>query len=229
MRTMIGTAVLGALAACAEAGGPLEAGAADTGTTPATASTTTSATGTTPSSTPRWYGFSAALSVQAGEVVGGAVTLAIYPEDVDQGPLCEVVREVVQAASVAPPPDPAVLGWWQVVTDGAAKGCEGAEGIGNAAYLGIGQLHPEIEVLLDAYGLADRGASLYGAYASFDVPGNTFGVEPEVWVFGYAARPQDLVSGSPAVDEPPLPDGTYDVEPVYLFDIDQSLQVDLEG
>ncbi len=161
-----------------------------------------------------WWSLGASLSLVDGAPAAATGGLDVRVLDDAGVELCAaaVAVEGVRAAS---PPDPAILGWWELSLGPWEPTCTGAQAtrpMGEALTLGVGALHPEVAALLPAQdGLsAAAGARLNGAYAqlSADEAPVAFGV----------AGPSDAFAGEAgAWTEAPLPDSALAVQAVYRF------------
>ncbi len=129
--------------------------------------------------------------------------------DIESNTFCEVTSSLA-SAQLLEPPDETIFYWWSIQLGDDDSGCDAvAVTIPTLEYLGIGQLHEEIRAILGTTGYASVGDSLYGAYLAMD--------DESVWTFGIAATDDGFQGLTSAVQKPPLPDGLYFVESLYVL------------
>ncbi len=160
---------------------------------------------------PEWRRLSAEVLVEDGSAVADESSLQVAL----LGPEAEGFPEVcsgtwaVASLTAEPAPDDAVLAWWQVVPGPQEGDCK--DGALPASFqFGIGVLHPDVAALLAAQGWTGASEVLYGAYVRLPDPA-------QLWTFGYAWTREGVDAGTPASTTPPLPDGAWQVVPVYLL------------
>ena len=164
---------------------------------------------------PVWFDVSGSLTLEAGRLTEGSLTISALPEDTSLGPICSGTY-ALNAEPVELVPDPVVFHWWDLELSGEAPDCPGADGAPRHLRLGLGELYPALEQGVDEHGLGGVKASLYGAYASFEAPVGD-GLEGTTYAFGYGGTEQDRAGETTTATEPPMPDGTYQLTGYYLF------------
>jgi hypothetical protein len=168
------------------------------------------------SAEPAWFDLSGTLSIEGGALTSSSLTLSVLPEDASQGVICATVYGDLEPQLVEPLPDPLVFHWWQIELPDGASDCEGADRAPRRLRVGLGELYPALEQGVDEHGLAAAKDSLYGAYASFEAPVGD-GLDGTTYAYGYAGTEQDRAGETTATEQPPLPDGTYELTGYYLF------------
>ena len=162
-----------------------------------------------------WWKLSGLLTVAAGELQPGDGVLRIAVIDDAGAAACELNLDLVSATSEAPP-DPSVLGWWSVTAGGWLGDC-GVEAlpspVPDSLMLGIGAMHPEIEVMLpsvDALSPLAYG-QLNSAYARLKDDG-------PIYAYGVAGEAAAFAGSGAAVVAAPVPDGDYELQAIFAFD-----------
>jgi len=156
------------------------------------------------------------VSDQFGNLSAEESALVVRLRDALGGVLCEddVVLGDAIGKSQTHYPDDALLSWWELHVDSPdPSSCFGSDydfPVPSVLMVGIGDMDPELRAVAGASPDTLDMDTLNGVYASVD-RGDT------VWVFGVAAA-QDTVAeeGSP-VAEWPVPEGTWDIDPLYPF------------
>lgn len=206
--------------------------------------TTTTSAGTSTQSTPTatepapWFGVGGSFDVVDGAIAGRVLEVSAWTSEELTEPECVEERAVESAVTVeSTEPEVLLLAWVRTAPSGA---CPTVRGVPADLYLGLGLMHPELVPHVRARGLDE--ATVYGAYAAFP-PAATRGstgtatsatatdsglstgtgttepppVPATLYVFGVAGTEANLDGTDPAVDEPPLPDGSYRLDPIFLF------------
>jgi len=171
-------------------------------------------TAITPAPDPAWWSIVATVPVAGTNPVteGTTVSFTAYPDGADAAPLCTATSPAVSiTAEVAP--DATIYAWWSTALDISDGACDTEDiEIPTALYLGIGALDPNIVAVLGDAGYAELTSSLYGAYVSLDGGGT-------VYTFGVAGTASSY-EGEPVTDGDPIPDGTWQIEGIYLLPIE---------
>ena len=162
-----------------------------------------------------WWKLSGALSVAAGELqpLAGALRVAVI--DDAGAAACELSLDI-ESASVVASPDPSILGWWSVTTAGWLGEC-GVEALPSPVpeglMLGIGTMHPEIEVMLPSVEALSPLAysQLNSAYARLKEEG-------PIYAYGVAGQAAAFAGEGAAVVSAPVPDGDYELQAIFAFD-----------
>ncbi|GEM_PF-5396879 len=175
---------------------------------------------------PELYGIGGTLEVTKGALVGGVVRLTLEDETRDAGLRCVEERSIATITALDTPPDPAVFLWVQVTLEAAKVPCTGSESVLNGeegVYLGLGSMHPDLLPALAAAGYDTELAAeqLYGVYAAIPGDASCAGSSQgaDACVFGYGGTESNLSGEADAATKAPLPDGSYSLTHVYLFDI----------
>ncbi|MBN1335449.1 MAG: hypothetical protein JXB39_05765 [Deltaproteobacteria bacterium] len=160
---------------------------------------------------PAWIRLSAVVLVEDGIPVADESTLHVSMLGTEADGFPEICAEAWTVSSIATAalPGEAVLAWWQVVP-GAQDGTCKDRSLPSSLHLGVGTLHPDVAALLPSQGWTSAQDVLYGAYVQLPDPG-------DVWTYGYAWTREGVDSGTPARVAPPLPDGSWQLVPVYLL------------
>jgi hypothetical protein len=155
---------------------------------------------------PAYWTLAASLDVEAGLPHASDSSVTIDLLDADSELLCTAELPVTSAGSKSPPND-AIYAWWALSLEPSAQCDTGIEMV----LLGIGEMNADVEAGIPSIGYdAAIASSLNGAY---------FGVDSTTqWAFGVAGL-APFGTGGEAVDGPPIPDGTWLVEPLYPFPI----------
>jgi len=163
------------------------------------------------SETPVWWRLGATLDLLDGAIQKRDSTLDISLSGADDVVICEESLPISRATSVVATPDAVVLAWWRIAAADPTGDCASwTSPLSTSVFLGIGDMHPDIEASLDPLDLAAVSDSLNGAYASLD-GGDT------VYVYGVAGTVDAYAGAVPAADALPLADGTWTVLAVYPF------------
>jgi hypothetical protein len=121
--------------------------------------------------------------------------------------LCETTLAPTSATPLTPPADLPVLGWWGIVL---TKGtCPWSAP--DLAYLGFGALDERLRRAMGAHDIDPTTSSMYGAYVQQPVE------DAPVFVYAVAGTPANLEGTEVAVTVPPLPDGPYVLQGLYLL------------
>jgi hypothetical protein len=157
------------------------------------------------SASPTYWTLGASLEVEAGLPHASASSVTIDLLDADSQVLCTAELPVKSAGS-KPPPDDAIYAWWALGLEPSAHCESGIETV----LLGIGDMDSNVEAGIPSIGYDDLVASgLNGAY---------FGPDSTTqWAFGVAGLQASFDGAGEDVDGPPIPDGTWIVEPLYPF------------
>lgn len=163
---------------------------------------------------PVWYRVSGQLTLVEGALERGSLSLEVYGEVVEDGALCLVERPIEDIDAREATPDPIVYHWWGLgLGDPEEPPC--ADTLPDALMLGLGGLHAELEPSVARDGYADVANGLYGAYVNVAAAGSD---DPDgtAYLLGYAGTEAAYAGQSLAVEEGPLPDGTYRVRGSFL-------------
>lgn len=158
-----------------------------------------------------WWQLSGQLQVTAGQLDPKQTILQISLLTEALERVCaESFSLSVQLEATLPHPD--IYAWWLVSLGDGDGGCDGKNTPDTPFYVGIGAMYADIlPRLLDDADIVDPTA-LNGAYASFD-EGET------LLVFGASGLAETWSDGGAPVEKPPIPDGTWRIEPVYTFEL----------
>jgi hypothetical protein len=159
---------------------------------------------------PAYWTLGASLEVDAGLPHASESSVTINLLAADSAVLCTAELPVTSAGS-KPPPDDAIYAWWALSLEPSAHCDTDIEFV----LLGIGDMNADVEAGIPSIGYDDTVASgLNGAY---------FGRDSKTqWAFGVAGLAPSFDPGAgdvEDVDGPPIPDGTWLVEPLYPFPI----------
>ncbi|GEM_PF-2459819 len=196
---------------------------ADTAGAPASGDTgsetdATTADSATPPADPEWYRLDATLTLEEGLLLGSAVTLEFLDRDLHVLTDCGETRETLGVVASVETPDPSIFHWWQIALGDSAAACDGTDTLPSELFLGLGQLHPEVEAQLLSLGLDQVAGSLYGAYVMLDPDQAQLDAQDQLALaYGYAGTLEDLAGETTARSAAPLPDGDYAVSGVYLL------------
>ena len=200
---------------------------ADSGSAGSMDDTAASADDTAAVDPPELYGIGGSLEVSKGLISGGVVTLTFEDETRDIALTCPEDRTIAAVEQQKQTPDGAIFTWVRLDLDAAKDPCVGSTGVLDSKeglYLGLGELHPDLLPALAGAGFDTEAAptQLYGVYAA--VPGeDTCAGDSQgasACVFGYGGTQANLDGLDDAATKAPLPDGTYLLQHVYLFDVD---------
>ena len=171
--------------------------------------TTTAETGLTEDIV--WWQLSGQLQVATGLLDPKLTVLQISLLNKALEPVCtESLPISAQLEATLPHPD--IFAWWLISLGEGDGGCAGKNIPDKPFYLGIGSMYADIlPGLQEDPGIFDP-AALNGAYASFD-EGDT------LLVFGASGLTETWTAGGEPVEKPPIPDGSWRIEPVYTFEI----------
>jgi hypothetical protein len=154
---------------------------------------------------PTYWTLGASLDVTAGLPRASESAVSIELLDADSEVLCTAEIPVESAAS-KPAPDDAIYAWWSLTLERDEHCDAGVETV----LLGIGEMNADVEAAIPAIGHDPAAPGLHGAY---------FGPDSATqWAFGIAWLQDGLASGE-EIEGPPVPDGTWRVEPLYPFPI----------
>ncbi len=163
---------------------------------------------------PSWWLLEAELLVEdQAAVVGDAqVTSSLLDELADSADSICSMTQAVASITEEKSPDEMIFHWWDLTLAGGEGTCNAAQAdhLPQQLHLGLGQLHADIAALLEPTGYEGMDEHLYGAYVQL------LG-EEDIWAFGIAATGAGFDADQEAVDEAPIPNGTYQVVPVYLL------------
>ena len=165
---------------------------------------------------PTWWRLHAKLQVSAGLLthLGSALTVEIL--DQDGGVLCTEDRRVDAVDNISDRPDPTVLTWWNVSVGESTGGCD-AVSLPNplpaSVFLGIGDVHPEIEAVAGwVESLPPAGtATLNGAYAQIDES------QDDIWVYGLGGDAAAWSGTAGPASVTPIHDGLWTLRGIYSF------------
>ena len=175
---------------------------------------------------PELYGIGGTLDVVDGVITGGIVTVTFEDETRDLALTCAEDRAIVAVEQQKATPDPAVFSWVRLDFEAPKAPCDGSSDVlasKEGLYLGLGELHPDLLPALAGAGFdTDKAPTqLYGVYAA--VPGEATcagdSQGASACVFGYGGTQANLDGLEDAAKKAPLPDGTYLLRHVYLFDL----------
>lgn len=160
---------------------------------------------TTPGLEAGWYTVRASFDVREGAATVGDASIEVLVIATDRASIvCTLPLNLVTLAVVeSPDPEVAPL-WWEVDVAPTESACATLPG---RLGLGVGALAADVRAQLGRDGLEAVAESLYGAYITAD--GGSLAA------YGWAATKEGL-AGDTAATLPP-PDGTYQLEPVYLL------------
>lgn len=163
---------------------------------------------------PTWWSLAVTSLMEEGSPVQGDTSLVIslIDESADPGsPICQATYDQ-PALTVLDVPDPSIYHWWQVELGEPTTDCSTHQltWIPLLLELGVGSLHPDIAALLEPSGYAEVEPYLYGAYLRS-------GKSQTIWTYGIAATAAGFAGDQAPVSEPPIPDGTYSLVPIYLL------------
>ncbi len=199
----------------------------DTATTGAEDDTAGGADDTAAANPPELYGIGGSLDVSKGLISGGVVTITFEDETRDIAFTCPEDRTIAAIEQQKTTPDDAIYTWVRLDLDASKDPCEGSTDVlatKEGLYLGLGELHPDLLPALAGSGFdTDKAPTqLYGVYAA--VPGEATcagdSQGSSACVFGYGGTQANLDGLEDASTKAPLPDGTYLLHHVYLFDVD---------
>lgn len=161
-----------------------------------------------------WWTMGAALTLIDGAplAVGGALDVRVLD---DAGVELCAAAVAVEAVRAITPPDPVILGWWELSLGPWEPACAGAQAtrpMGEALTLGVGELHPEVAALLPAQDAlsAAAGARVNGAYAQLSA-------DEDPVAFGIAGPAEAFAGEAGPWTSAPLPDSALAVQPIYRF------------
>ncbi len=163
-------------------------------------------------SAPTWATLAATFTVSGGEIqaTGGALRLGWL--DAEGTPLCMGQAPITAVAATAELSAEGVLQWWQLSPGGWSSDCAGIAADSPFVapfYLGVGELHVEVEARLgDDTVDASLAHALNGAYYSATTDG-------PVYPFGVVGDAAAWRGEGTALTALPLTDGTWTLEPVY--------------
>ncbi len=163
---------------------------------------------------PAWWSLEVTALMEDGQPVQSDTTLVISLIDASAdpaNPICQASYPQPEI-SVEDPPDSSIFHWWQISLGEPSTDCSGhaLEHVPATLSLGIGALHPDIAALLEPAGYDEIEAYLYGTYLGTDDV-------QTIWTYGIAATAAGWAAEQLPVTEPPIPDGTYSLVPVYLL------------
>lgn len=170
--------------------------------------------------TPGYWVLEANVLVEEGAPAAGdsSVTLRLLDAELEsEGPICTVVWSD-PSFEVLDVPDPLVYHWWAVDSQGDFGGtCSGAQRrfLPERLLLGLGSLFPDIAAVLEPAGYGDVSGSLYGAYIQTSEQ-----ADAPTWAFGVVATAAGYAGQTVPVAAPPVPNGTYRFEPIYLLPLE---------
>ncbi|TNE85788.1 MAG: hypothetical protein EP330_24440 [Deltaproteobacteria bacterium] len=159
-----------------------------------------------------WVALSGTLLLADGspDLTASSLTWTYY--DGEMAEICTYVAPVATAADLTLP-DPALYTWWALTTDDSADdgSCLTRPVELN---LGLGAIDGSLAPAMDAAEVDDAAAP-YGLYAQ--VGWEAIDAETPVWIFGLAGTAGAFDGTEPAVGAAPLPDGSYELQPLHLF------------
>lgn len=194
----------------------------DTGSGPldgdtASDSATTGLDSSEPDAAPEWFRLGATLTLEDGLATQVDVRLEFL--DGDHLPVgCTEDRSSLGVVASIETPDPTVYHWFRVSLAEPVTDCVDAAQVPAELFLGLGDLHPEVEAQLLGLDLDGVSDSLYGAYVLLDETQAELDAPDQVALaYGYAGTETDLSGEATARTAAPLPDGDYTLAGVYLF------------
>lgn len=157
----------------------------------------------------RWFSLDGQLAVRDGNVSleASLFTLGFWGEsNLAPSLYCSVASSVTATTAVSPTPDPALLGWWEVVLtdDGSCPSSPGPLSLS----LGIGPYDALLDPAMDQEGL--EAGSWNGAYLALND-------QDTVWVFGILGTADQATGVAPALRRSPVPDGDYLLTTLHLL------------
>jgi hypothetical protein len=162
-----------------------------------------------------WWKLSATLPVVDGALRAEGASLAVVVLDDSAAVACEVSLDLTEAEPLESP-DPVIFAWWRL----SSSPWEGACGVQSlpsplpdTLELGVGALHPEIEVMLPSI---EALSPL--AYPQINAAYARLGEDAPVFAYGLAGVEAAYLGEGSRVEEAPLPDGEYVVQAIFAFD-----------
>jgi hypothetical protein len=157
----------------------------------------------------RWFSLDGQLSVRDGnvELESSLFTLGFWGEsNLEPSLYCSLAASISASAVEDPPPEPALLGWWDLTLsdDGSCPSNPGPLSLA----LGIGPYDSLLDPAMDQQGLSL--GSWNGAYLRLD------GLE-DLWIFGVIGTAGQADGTAPALRRRPVPDGDYLLTTLHLL------------
>lgn len=166
---------------------------------------------------PVWLSLQATLPILKGELTMEKTSLSWAVLDKSESAICVASSTPEQARAQRRPVEGIYIAW-NFTLSPYDSDCGRIKNQLPLAYgLGIGELHPDLAATLGAAGYEGLQTSVYGVYLSPESDWKT------IWAFGIAGTADDFKGGQTTVSEPPLPDGDYTVESIYLMEYNSIL------
>lgn len=167
---------------------------------------------------PSWWSLAASVLVEEAQPVADDTSLEgwLLSEEADTDtPICSATF-VPATLTETKPPDESIFHWWQIELQHQDGDCSGSQlhWFPETIEIGVGALHPDIAALLEPAGYEQIEGYLYGAYLR---QGEQQG---EVWAWGIAGTPASFDGEAEPVSAAPLPNGTYQMLPLYLLPLE---------
>ncbi len=164
---------------------------------------------------PVWWRLSAGLFLREGSPVLKDSTLFIELLADDGELLCEQELSLDAVESLEPP-STLIMSWWSLTPSPSAQLCGVFDSpLSETIRIGVGSMHPEILAVIGSLSAIDDPAPLNAAYATIVDDG------PLV-VYGVAGLPEAYEGLGEVAEEAPIPDGFWQLKPVYQFSYEQN-------
>ena len=165
---------------------------------------------------PHWWRLSASLEVVAGQLAAVESELQVTLLDRNGTEICSEPFLLDATNTEVFQPEPELIVWWSIERGEGAGQCSSYHDLTTlpeSFFLGIGDLHPELEAVAGQVPLVpeEGPGTLNGAYASVDPDVD------DIWVFGFAGDERAWSGRSGPSTVAPLADGTWSVVGVYGF------------
>jgi hypothetical protein len=165
---------------------------------------------------PAWWRLDARLYVSAGQLSATRSDLVVHILDEAADVLCSETHRVASTSTQPSEPDPMILTWWAIERGEGTGECSGLvdwEDFPSIVYLGVGEMHPELEAVAgQVENLPEDGhLNLNGAYASVD------SATEDTWVYGFAGDSAAWAGAAGPATVVPLSDGEWTLAGVYAF------------
>jgi hypothetical protein len=159
---------------------------------------------------PVWWRLSAGLLLQDGSPVPKDSTLLVELLTEDGESLCvqELTIEVVEPIEA---PSELIMSWWGLTPTPLKQFCGVYDTpLPDSLRIGVGSMHPEILAAIGAISAIEDPTLLNAAYATISDDG-------PLLVYGVAGTPEAYEGLGEVVVEAPIPDGLWNLKPVYQF------------